>query len=59
MDENTVSGTYGSGSGNYLKADDLNHEDWEMIITGWERKEMDQTDFDTGENRMVIAMMIG
>jgi hypothetical protein len=49
MDENTVSGTYGTGSGNYLKADDLNHEDWELVITGWERKEMDQTDFETGE----------
>jgi hypothetical protein len=50
MDENTVSGTYGTGGGNYLKGDDLTRdEDWELLITGWERKEMDQTDFETGE----------
>lgn len=47
-DEDTVSGTYSSG-GTYLKADDLNGEDWELVITAWEKKEMDQTDFETGE----------
>lgn len=47
-DPNTVSGTYDSG-GNYFKADDLGGEDWELVITGWERREMDQTDFETGE----------
>jgi hypothetical protein len=48
-ESDTVSGTYGSGGGNYLKADDLNHEDWELVISGWEKKLMDQTDFETGE----------
>lgn len=47
-DDGTVSGTYSSG-GTYLKADDLSGEDWELIITGWDKKEMDQTDFETGE----------
>jgi hypothetical protein len=49
MDENTVEGTYGSGGGKYLAGTDLHGEDWELVITGWERKEMDQTDFETGE----------
>jgi hypothetical protein len=48
-EDDTVSGTYGSGGGTYLKADDLNHEDWELVIKGWRKKEMDQTDFETGE----------
>ena len=47
-DADTVSGTYSSG-GNYLKADDLGGQDWELVVTGWEKKEMDQTDFETGE----------
>jgi hypothetical protein len=47
-DSDTVSGTYDSG-GNYLKADDLGGEDWELVITAWEKREMDQTDFETGE----------
>jgi hypothetical protein len=47
--DDTVSGTYGSGSGTYLKADDLHGEDWELSIAGWEKREMDQTDFETGE----------
>jgi hypothetical protein len=48
-EDDTVSGTYGSGSGTYLKADDLHNEDWELVIEGWRKKEMDQTDFETGE----------
>jgi hypothetical protein len=48
MDENTVEGTYGK-SGTYLKWEDLDGQDWEMIIDGWEKREMDQTDFETGE----------
>jgi hypothetical protein len=43
----TVSGVYGGGgSGNFLKWEDLNNEDWELVITAWENKEMDQKDFD-------------
>jgi hypothetical protein len=49
MDENTVEGTYGSGGGSYLKADDLQGEDWELVITGWDKREFDQADFETGE----------
>jgi hypothetical protein len=47
--EDTVTSIYGSGGGNYLKADDLHGEDWELVISGWDKKEMDQTDFETGE----------
>jgi hypothetical protein len=47
--DDTVTAIYGSGGGNYLKADDLHGDDWELVISGWEKKEMDQTDFETGE----------
>lgn len=47
--DDTVTSIYGSGGGNYLKADDLHGEDWELVITAWEKREMDQTDFETGE----------
>jgi hypothetical protein len=47
--DDTVTAIYGSGSGNYLRADDLHGEDWELIISGFDKKEMDQTDFETGE----------
>jgi hypothetical protein len=47
--DDTVTEIYGSGGGDYLKAADLEGNDWELIISGWEKKEMDQTDFETGE----------
>jgi hypothetical protein len=46
--DDSVEATY-KGGGQYLKADDLNGQDWELVVTAWEKKEMDQTDFDTGE----------
>jgi hypothetical protein len=49
MAEDTVSSIYAGGGGDYLKAADLEHQDWELVITGYERKIMDQTDFETGE----------
>jgi hypothetical protein len=48
-EDDTVSAIYGSGGGTYLKADDLHGDDWELIITAFDKKEMDQTDFETGE----------
>jgi hypothetical protein len=47
--DDTVTAIYGSGGGDYLKAADLEGNDWELIIAGWDKKEMDQTDFETGE----------
>jgi hypothetical protein len=47
--DDTVTSIYGSGGGDYLKAADLEGNDWELVISGWEKKEMDQTDFETGE----------
>jgi hypothetical protein len=47
--EDTVTAIYGSGGGDYLKAADLEGNDWELIIAGWDKREMDQTDFETGE----------
>jgi hypothetical protein len=47
--DDTVTGVYGSGSGSYLKWEDLEGQDWELVVTGWEKREMDQTDFETGE----------
>jgi hypothetical protein len=46
--DDSVEATYSSG-GQYLKGDDLGGEDWELVVSGWEKKLMDQTDFDTGE----------
>lgn len=57
--DDTVTGIYGSGSGTYLKAADLNGQDWELVITDWERKEMDQTDFDTGEKTKRWKVILG
>jgi hypothetical protein len=57
-EEDTVTGTYGSGSGNYLRWEDLGGEDWELVVTGWEKKEMDQTDFETGEKRRVVKAIL-
>lgn len=48
-DEDTVTAIYGTGGGTYLKADDLHGDDWQLVISGWDKREMDQTDFDTGE----------
>jgi hypothetical protein len=48
--DDTVSAIYGSGGGNYLKGDDIPaKEDWELVINGWDKKEFDQSDFETGE----------
>lgn len=62
QDADTVTAVYGSGGGNYLKADDLGGQDWELVIAGYEKKEMDQTDFETGEKYKkwkVILSFIG
>jgi hypothetical protein len=48
-EDDTVSAVYGTGGGTYLKAEDLQGDDWEVTITGYRKKEMDQTDFETGE----------
>jgi hypothetical protein len=47
--DDTVTAIYGSGGGDYLKAADLEGNDWELVIAGWDKREMDQTDFETGE----------
>jgi hypothetical protein len=47
--DDTVTAIYGSGGGNYLKAADLEGNDWELVISGYDKREMDQTDFETGE----------
>jgi hypothetical protein len=45
-EDDTVSAVYGSGGGgNYLKWQDLQGDDWELVITAWEKKLMDQKDF--------------
>lgn len=46
----TISEIYGSNSGGSTwKGDDLHNEEWELIICGTEEKNMEQTNFDTGE----------
>jgi hypothetical protein len=49
MDEDTVTAIYGTGGGTYLKADDAHEADMELVIAAWDKREMDQTDFETGE----------
>jgi hypothetical protein len=57
--DDTVSAIYGAGSGQYLKADDLHGDDWELVITSFDKKEMDQTDFETGEKYKKWKVILG
>lgn len=57
--DDTVSGTYGDGTGgDYLKAADLNGEDWELVISGYEKRTFDQTDFETGEKYKKVKVVL-
>lgn len=57
MNEDTVSATYGDGT-DYLKAADLNGEDWELVISGYDKKMFDQTDFETGEKYKKVKVVL-
>ena len=59
MSDDTVTGVYGSGGGNYLKADDLAGEDWELVFAGFKIGLIHLLLFPAGDEQFpIIAMQV-